>query len=56
VAHVLPLTYSNEALRDVMVRGRGLLDGGVAVNFLALVGFAAFLVVIASLTLRRQVG
>jgi ABC-2 type transport system permease protein len=56
VAHVLPLTYSNEALRDVMIRGRGLLDGGVAVNFLALVGFAAFFVVIASLTLRRQVG
>jgi ABC-2 type transport system permease protein len=56
VAHVLPLTYSNEALRDVMVRGRGLLDGGVAVDFLALVGFAAFFVVIASLTLRRQVG
>jgi ABC-2 type transport system permease protein len=56
VAHILPLTYSNEALRDVMVRGRGLLDGGVAVNFLALVGFAAFFVVIASLTLRRQVG
>jgi len=55
VAHLLPLTYSNEALRDVMVRGRGLLDGGVAVNFLALVGFAAFFVVIASLTLRRQV-
>ncbi len=56
VAHILPLTYSNEALRDVMVRGRGLVDGGVAVNFLALVGFAAFFVVIASLTLRRQVG
>jgi ABC-2 type transport system permease protein len=56
VAHVLPLTYSNEALRDVMIRGRGLLDGGVAVNFLALVGFAAFFVVIASTTLRRQVG
>ena len=56
VAHVLPLTYSNEALRDVMIRGRGLLDPGVAVNFLALVGFAAFFVVIASLTLRRQVG
>jgi ABC-2 type transport system permease protein len=56
VAHLLPLTYSNEALRDVMVRGRGLLDPGVAVNFLALVGFAAFFVVIASLTLRRQVG
>ena len=55
VAHVLPLTYSNEALRNVMIRGQGLLDGGVAVNFLALVGFAAFFVVIASLTLRRQV-
>jgi len=56
VAHLLPLTYSNEALRDVMIRGRGLLDGGVAVNLLALVGFAAFFVVIASLTLRRQAG
>ena len=56
VAHILPLTYSNEALRDVMIRGRGLLDGGVGLNFLALVGFAAFFVVIASMTLRRQVG
>jgi ABC-2 type transport system permease protein len=56
VAHLLPLTYSNEALRNVMIRGQGLLDTGVAVNFLALVGFAAFFVVIASATLRRQVG
>ncbi len=56
VAHILPLTYSNEALRDVMIRGRGLLDAGVGLNFLALVGFAAFFVVIASMTLRRQVG
>jgi ABC-2 type transport system permease protein len=56
VAHLLPLTYSNEALRNVMIRGQGLLDAGVAVNFLALVGFAAFFVVIASATLRRQVG
>jgi ABC-2 type transport system permease protein len=55
VAHVLPLTYSNEALRNVMIRGQGLPDGGAAVNFLALVGFAAFFVVIASATLRRQV-
>jgi ABC-2 type transport system permease protein len=56
VAHLLPLTYSNEALRNVMIRGEGLLDAGVAVNFLALLGFAAFFVVIASATLRRQVG
>jgi ABC-2 type transport system permease protein len=56
VAHLLPLTYSNEALRNVMIRGEGLLDAGVAVNFLVLVGFAAFFVVIASATLRRQVG
>jgi len=56
VAHLLPLTYSNEALRNVMIRGEGLLDAGVAVNFLVLLGFAAFFVVIASTTLRRQVG
>jgi ABC-2 type transport system permease protein len=56
VAHILPLTYSNEALREVMIRGRGLLDAGVGLNFLALVGFAAFFVVIASMTLRRQIG
>jgi len=55
VAHLLPLTYSNEALRNVMIRGQGLLDAGVAVNFLVLVGFAAIFVVIASATLRRQV-
>jgi ABC-2 type transport system permease protein len=56
VAHLLPLTYSNEALRNVMIRGQGLLDAGVGVNFLALLGFAAFFVVIASATLRREVG
>ena len=56
VAHILPLTYSNEALRNVMIRGQGLTDPGVALNFLALLGFAAFFVIIASTTLRREVG
>jgi ABC-2 type transport system permease protein len=52
IAHALPLTYANEALRGVMIRGDGLsdlaLEGGV------LLGFAALMVLLASVTLRRE--
>ena len=54
VAHALPLTYSNEALRGVMLDGQGLTSSGLLLNFGVLLAFAAFFVVLSSLTLRRR--
>lgn len=51
----MPLTYANNALRDVMIRGKGLADGAVLLNILVLVAFAALALVLGTLTLRRQV-
>ena len=53
VSDVLPMTYANSALTDIMIRGKGLLD--VLSEFGVLLLFAALMVVIASLTLRREV-
>jgi ABC-2 type transport system permease protein len=53
VSAVLPLTYANNALTDIMIRGKGLLE--VLPEFGVLLLFAALMVVIASLTLRREV-
>ncbi len=53
VSDVLPMTYANSALTDIMIRGKGLLD--VLPEFGVLLLFAALMVVVASLTLRREV-
>jgi ABC-2 type transport system permease protein len=53
VAHALPLTYANQALTDIMIRGKGLTDD--LLEFAVLLGFAALMVAIAALTLRREV-
>lgn len=53
VANVLPLTYANEALTNIMIRNEGLAE--VFPQLLVLVGFAALMVAIAALTLRREV-
>ncbi len=53
ISAVLPLTYANNALTDIMIRGKGLLDTLPAFGVLLL--FAALMVVIASFTLRREV-
>lgn len=55
VALFLPLTYAVSALRDVMIKGDGLLDPGVARDLVVLVGFAAFFAVLGAHTLRREV-
>ena len=55
VAHALPLTYSNQALRGVMLDGQGLTSGDLLLNFGVLLAFAAFFVVLSSLTLRRTI-
>lgn len=52
VARALPLTYANWALRDVMVRGKGLVEVGP--NLLALLLFALAMTVLGALMLRKE--
>jgi ABC-2 type transport system permease protein len=51
LANVLPLTYGVEGIRALMLQGQGLLDIGKEIG--VLVAYAAGLMVLASLTLRR---
>ncbi|MBI4340634.1 MAG: ABC transporter permease [Chloroflexi bacterium] len=53
IAHLLPLTYANFALQEVMVKGKGVLDASVAADLGALLLFAAIQVALASIGLRR---
>jgi ABC-2 type transport system permease protein len=52
-AYIMPLTYANRALRDVMLRGQGL--GAIWPNLLILVAMALVIVILAALTVRREV-
>jgi ABC-2 type transport system permease protein len=51
IAKFLPLTYGVDGIRALMLQGQGLLDIGKEIGVLA--GYAAGLMVLASLTLRR---
>ena len=53
IAHLLPITYANFALQEVMIKGKGILDAGVAVNIGALLLFATLMVLLAAVGLRR---
>ena len=52
-AYVLPLTYANEALRDVMIKGRGL--GEIAPLLGVLILFGVGMLALAAATIRREV-
>jgi len=52
IAYVLPLTWANFGLRDVMLKGKGLET--IWPDLVVLVGFAALMVVLAALTIRRE--
>ncbi len=52
-AYMVPLTYANRALRDVMLRGYGLAETWP--NLAILLGFAALLIGLGALTMRREV-
>lgn len=54
VARIMPLTYSTDALRGVMLRGESFSDGGFVLDFVVLLAFAALFVVLAAGTLRRR--
>jgi ABC-2 type transport system permease protein len=53
LAYLMPITYANRALRDVMLKGWGLAE--IWPNLLILVGIAALLIVLGALTMRREV-
>jgi ABC-2 type transport system permease protein len=55
VAHVLPVTYAVDALREVMLKGADLGSSVVQTDLAVLVAIAAVFVVLASLTIRREV-
>jgi len=52
-AYLMPITYANWALRDVMLKGWGLAE--IWPNLLILTGFAAILIALGALTMRREV-
>jgi ABC-2 type transport system permease protein len=52
-AYLMPLYYASQAMRDVMLKGRGL--GAIWPNLAILVGFAGVLVVLSALVMRREV-
>jgi ABC-2 type transport system permease protein len=53
IARILPLTYAIDALRAIMLRGEGLQEVGT--DIIALLLFAAAMVALGALTLRREV-
>jgi len=53
IAHLLPLTYANFAMQEVMIKGKGLFDPSVAADLGALVLFGAIMVVLGSVALRK---
>ncbi len=54
LARAFPLTYAQEAMREVMVAGRGLADFDVYGRVLVLAGFGALFIVLGAMGLRRQ--
>jgi len=55
VAHLLPLTYAVEGLREVMLKGADLSSTVVQTDLAVLAGIALFFVVLASATIKREV-
>jgi ABC-2 type transport system permease protein len=55
IAHVLPMTYAVEALREVMLKGGDLTSSVVQLDLAVLAGIALFFVVLAAGTIKREV-
>ncbi len=51
LAYVMPMTYANQAMRAVMIKGQGL--GSVWFELVVLVGFAALLIALGALMVQR---
>lgn len=55
IAHLLPLTYAVDGLRKVIIAGADLASSAVQLDLAVLAGIAAFFVVLAATTIRREV-
>jgi ABC-2 type transport system permease protein len=55
VAHVLPMTYAVDGLREVMLKGADLSSQTVELDLAVLAGIAIFFVVLATATIKREV-
>lgn len=55
IAHVMPLTYAVEGLREVMLKGADLSSRVVQIDLIVLGGIALFFVALASTTIKREV-
>ena len=55
VAHLLPLTYAIDGLREVLIKGADLSSAALRLDLIVLAGVAVLLAVLASLTIRREV-
>jgi ABC-2 type transport system permease protein len=53
ISYILPLTYANEALRAVMLKGADLAE--IAGELAALLIFMVLMIVLSALTMRRQI-
>ena len=53
IARIMPMTYANQAMRDVMIKGQGLVDIGD--DLLILLGFAVLMIAASALTVQREV-
>ena len=53
ISYILPLTYANDALRGVMLKGSDFV--GIAGQLTALLIFALLMVMLSTLTMRRQI-
>ncbi|MHB8599015.1 MAG: ABC transporter permease [Ktedonobacteraceae bacterium] len=53
ISYILPLTYANDALRGVMLKGNSFVD--IAGQLTALLVFALLMVFLSALSMRRQV-
>jgi ABC-2 type transport system permease protein len=55
IAHVLPLTYAVDGLRQVMLKGADLSSSSVQLDLAVLAGVALFFIVLATATIKREV-
>jgi ABC-2 type transport system permease protein len=55
VAHVLPLTYAVDGLREVMIKGADLGSAALRLDLGVLAGLAIAFAALAALTIRREV-
>jgi ABC-2 type transport system permease protein len=53
ISYILPLTYANEALRDIMLKGSGFSD--ILGQLGALLVFALVMILLSALTMRREI-